>query len=149
MEVWKMNFLFNWVIFRFQPLIFRGLMFYCNIMKKQLLFHGHLRGPPPKQCHPCFLGDGVGGWTAWIPMGESTCCFGAFLGRRIGGRWRRSWTRQLPDGFLCRAFSRHKCTRETRVALVFSSIPHRVSRSVSQVEGEEQAVVTSTWPSCQ
>ena len=24
MEVWKMIFLFNWVIFRFQPLIFRG-----------------------------------------------------------------------------------------------------------------------------
>ena len=31
MMVWKMFFLFNWVIFRFQPLIFRGVyVVYAN-----------------------------------------------------------------------------------------------------------------------
>ena len=37
MMVWKMIFIFNWVIFRFQPLIFRGV----HVGAHYVWFHKH------------------------------------------------------------------------------------------------------------
>ena len=64
----RVSFSIGWFL-GFQPLIFRGFMFYCNLRKKHIIFPWKSTWPTPrKKYHPYFLGDGVGGWTAWISM---------------------------------------------------------------------------------
>ena len=63
MEVWKKSFLFNWVIFRFQPLIFRGFMFYCNLRKKHIIFPWKSTWPTPRKNTILISGGmALGGW---------------------------------------------------------------------------------------